>query len=324
METIVRTICQAEGIDARRVSAVSGGQVNRVFLVDSRYVVRIGGREDAFARLSAESELLRRLENTLPVPRVLACGQRDGLAYQIQAAAAGEKLSRAWQHLSPRAQEKIVAELAGYLAILHGQGGVSSFGAAGAGGAAFAAWEDYLDDQFTRTLGEIAALRLRIAPGFLDLARETYQENRPALAGMAPTLVHGDLTPANILVHHGRITALLDFEFALHAARDYELWVLEAFCLYPNDWTEEDGQSTCSADFAAFARLLRRHYPTPFETPDWRRRLNLYQVVAALGSYLEWRKDNLAELPPDRMAAKGFYMARIANFSARNGARMFA
>jgi len=54
-----------------------------------------------------------------------------------------------------------------------------------------------------------------------------------------------------------------------------------------------------------------------------RERLNLYHIESALSSYLAWRKDNLSTIPPDRMAAKEFYTARITNFMFRHGVRMF-
>ncbi len=92
---------------------------------------------------------------------------------------------------------------------------------------------------------------------------------------------------------------------------------MEAFCLYPNDWAEEINEVYCTADFASFIPLLRRHYPALFEIAHLRTRVNLYQLASALSSYLAWRKDNLSTIPPERMAAKEFYMARITNFIFR-------
>ena len=138
-----------------------------------------------------------------------------------------------------------------------------------------------------------------------------------------PVLVHGDLSLVNILADQGKLSALLDFEYALQAPADYELWVTESFCLYPNDYAEEDHEDYCSADFASFIPLLRKHYPALFEIPHLRERVNIYHLAAALSNYLAWRKDNLSRIPPDKMAAKEFYMARITNFIFRNGTRMF-
>ena len=84
-----------------------------------RYVLRIGAREDALQRLTRETELLRRLENKIPVPKILAFGQQDGFIYQIQQYLPGQKLISVWKDLRPETQENLAAELAGYLKILH-------------------------------------------------------------------------------------------------------------------------------------------------------------------------------------------------------------
>lgn len=322
MENLVRAICQQEGLSCQAIRPLSGGQVNQVFLVDDAYVVRLGSRSDAFQRLKRETDLLRSLSGKVPVPQVYAFGQRQERVYQIQQVLPGRKLYSVWMELSPLEQENLVAELAGHLKTLH-RPVYPYFGSTDPDAPACTSWLDYLSHKLQRTLDEIKDLNLRMMPGFLELASNYFDENKPALQAGVPTLVHSDLSMMNILVDHGSISALLDFEYALHAPADYELWVMEAFCLYPTDYTDADQQVFCSADFASFLPLLRKHYPALFEIPSLRVRLNLYHLVATLSSYLAWRKDHLDTLPPDRMAAREFYMARITNFiSTHNGARM--
>ncbi|RPJ50093.1 MAG: hypothetical protein EHM21_05700 [Chloroflexi bacterium] len=137
------------------------------------------------------------------------------------------------------------------------------------------------------------------------------------------------MTLVNILAENGgeallpKVSAILDFELARQAPADYELQAIEAFCLYPNDWAEEGNEVFCTADFANLIPLLRKHYPALFEIRDLRERLNIYHVYDALHSYLEWRKANLSTIPPERMAAKHFYMGRFWNILYDAGARMF-
>jgi Ser/Thr protein kinase RdoA (MazF antagonist) len=157
----------------------------------------------------------------------------------------------------------------------------------------------------------------------LELAEDYFVTHKHVLEGGAPALLHGDLTMINILVNGGNISALIDFEYAMMAPVDYELWAMEAFCLYPNDYAEEDREIFSTADFAGFFPLLRKYYPELFETPNLRRRMNLYQIDAGLSSYVAWRKDNLQRYPPEKMAAKEFYLARISNFVFEHGVRMF-
>ncbi len=103
LEPLIRAICQKEGLPAGDIRPMSGGQVNRVFLVDQAYVVRIGWRKDAFSRLEQETALLQRLAHEIPVAKMLAFGQHAGHAYQIQQLVQGQKLHSAWAGLSPAA-----------------------------------------------------------------------------------------------------------------------------------------------------------------------------------------------------------------------------
>ena len=322
MENLVKTICAKEGIISRNIRALSGGQVNQVFLIDDEYVLRIGAREDAFQRLKQETELLQSLNNNIPVPKIFAFGQHDGLVYQIQRFLPGQKLISVWKHLPPEVQDNLAAELASYLKILHCMP-LASSGYASQNAQRYDTWVDLLSDKFKHILEEIKTLNIRMVPGFIELAVNYFDENKQVLEDNAPALLHGDLTMVNILVDEGKISAILDFEYSMQAPKDYELLVMEAFCLYPNDWAEEIDEVYCTADFASFIPLLQKHYPELFETPHLRKRVNLYHLVSALDSYLAWRKDNLSTIPPDRMDAKEFYMARITNFIFRNGTRMF-
>lgn len=321
MQSVVRSICNQEKIAVETLRPLSGGQINQVFLVNDQYVIRIGARQDAYLRLQRETSLLQRLAGSLPVPHVYAFGEHDGQVYQIQQYVSGAKLYQVWGQLAPAQQDQIVSELAGYrktLASLR----FPDFGLY------YEAmhhvnWADFITTKFQKTLAEIAALNLRMAPGFLDLAAEYFAMHQTSLAGGAPCLVHGDLWLGNILVEQGHITALLDFEFALQAPQDYELLKIEDFSLYPNDYAEEGDENFCAADFAGFCQLLRKHDAALFETPRLRERLNLYHLEAALSDHLEWRKANLTTIPPEMMAAKTFYMARITNFIFDHGAHLF-
>jgi aminoglycoside phosphotransferase (APT) family kinase protein len=187
----------------------------------------------------------------------------------------------------------------------------------------YSVWGDYLAAKFQQTLAELKALQIRMQPGVVELAQDYFEQHLPVLQHGQPRVVHSDLTFLNLLVQDGRLAAVLDFEYAMQAPPDYELWPLEAFCLYPNDWAEEGNEIYCAADFASLIPLIRKHYPALFEVPDLRERVNLYQIDAALGSFLGWRKANLSSISPERMNGRDSYMARISNFIFGHGARMF-
>lgn len=321
MEKTVTAICRKEGIPCQTIQVLTGGQVNAVFLVDGKYVVRIGAREDAKQRLEYETGILQRLAGQIPVAKVLAFDQTQGVYYQIQEYVRGQKLQSVWKTLTTEVQDSIAAELAATLKYLH-RTHYLDFGEGFQDSQRHTTWSDYLVTKFHNTLNELRDLKIQMAPGIVEMAEDYFEANRHLLQESVATLVHGDMTLVNILVDHRKVTAILDFEFALQAPADYELLAIEAFCLYPNAWAEEGHEVFCTADFANLIPLIQTHYPELFEIPNLRERLNLYHIYAALSSYLAWRKANLNTIPPERMAAKGFYMGRITNILWDHGARM--
>ena len=147
------------------------------------------------------------------------------------------------------------------------------------------------------------------------------QEHRHVLRGAKPVLVHRDLWPGNILVRDGAVVAILDFELSVQAPADYELWLMERFCLYPNDYAEEGWEVFCTADFADYLPLLREHYPELFGAPHLRERLNLYHLLESLRSYVSWRKS----LDPT-VTVESFPLQPVAvlmNILFEHGTRMF-
>jgi serine/threonine protein kinase len=322
MEKTVKAICRKERIPCQTIQVLTGGQVNAVFLVDGKYVVRIGVREDAGQRLERETIILQNLAGQVPVAKVLAFGQEQGVYYQIQEYVLGQKLHAIWKTLTGDVQDAIAAELAASLKYLHSTC-FADFGDGWQGSKRHITWSEYLVDEFHRTIEEIRDLNIQMVPGIVEMAVDYFDEHKKVLQEGVSTLVHSDMTLVNILADNGRVAAILDFEFAKQAPADYELLAIEAFCLYPNDWAEEDNEVFCTADFANLIPLIRKHYPELFEIRNLRERLNVYHVYAALSSYLGWRKANLSTIPPERMAAKGFYMARITNILWDHGVRMF-
>jgi Ser/Thr protein kinase RdoA (MazF antagonist) len=322
MDNIVKAICRKEGITCQTIQVLGGGQINAVFRVNGVHIIRIGTRADARQRLERETILLHNLAGEIPVAQVLAFGEEQGVYYQVQQFMPGQKLYAIWKNLTAHDKDTIAAELAACLKFLH-RAVFPDFGDGRQDSHQYATWVDCLTGRFQNTLEELRDLNIRMVPGYIEMAVDYFEEHRHVLQDGVPTLVHRDMNLTNILVDNGKVSAILDFEFAMQAPVDYELQAIEAFCLYPNDWTEEGNEVFCTADFADFIPLLRKHYPELFAVRNLRTRVNLYHIVASLSDYLAWRKTNLSTIPPERMAAKEFYMGRMTNILWDHGARMF-
>ena len=317
METLVRAICKRENLRAEKIGLLRGGQVNHVFLVDNRYVVRIGAREGAFGRLRSETELLQRLAGDIPVPKICTLGQYENHAYQVQEFVNGEQLHHIWLCLSPEQKDKIVYELAVYLKALH-ERTFQRFGYCG-DSEHYDSWLEFYEDRLYSTLEEVQALDIHIPPVILQEITNYFERHKQVLQEGIAVLVHGDLWLGNILVKDGKISAILDFEFSIQAPRDYELLLMEQFCLYPNDYVEENNEIYTTADFADYLQLLKKHYCELFEVRNLRERLNLYHILYSLRAYIAWRETQI-EATDKSLPIQP--VAKVLNFLSEQGTKM--
>lgn len=89
----------------------------------------------------------------------------------------------------------------------------------------------------------------------------------------ADVVLHGDCTPANVLVRDGRVVALLDFEWSRRGPRDIEV-TLPVFSV----WAGGPPMLPWLADF----------YPELFQVPDFGQRQWFYRVGFALRGLIHW------------------------------------
>ena len=318
MENLVEAICRRENIRIESFHPLKGGQVNQVFLVNNAYIIRIGTGEAAFERLRQETSLLQSLEGRICVPKVYAFGQYGENSYQIQGFVRGEKLHWVWKELTPEQKDQIIADLSSGLKLLH-QRTSTGYGRVG-GKKIYPNWMGYCDDYLESTLDELRAYQVKLDPAVVELILERFERDKEWLREGTACLIHRDLWLGNILVEGGRITAILDFEFSMYAPVDYELLLVEEFCLYPNDFAEDGKEVFSAADFSEYLGLLKKHYPGMFAFQNLRKRLDLYHLIYALSSYLEWRKTQ----PKDFVETYPLHAtAKALNFLFEQGTRMY-
>jgi aminoglycoside phosphotransferase (APT) family kinase protein len=89
----------------------------------------------------------------------------------------------------------------------------------------------------------------------------------------ADVVLHGDCTPANVLVRDGRIAALLDFEWSRRGPRDIEV-TLPAFSAW--------------AGGPPMLPRLAEFYPELFDVPGFGQRHWFYRVGFALRGLIHW------------------------------------
>lgn len=116
-----------------------------------------------------------------------------------------------------------------------------------------------------------------VEPRLVDL-----RDADPFEVAVEPTTVlHGDPSLGNWLVHDGRISALLDFEWTRTGPPDLEL-------VTPLFAGESGGNSGPNVIPQMFLSCLAQDYPALFAADDLDRRLWLYELCFALRGVIWW------------------------------------
>jgi Ser/Thr protein kinase RdoA (MazF antagonist) len=124
--------------------------------------------------------------------------------------------------------------------------------------------------------------------GVLDAAAARLADLGDQPAAGTDVLLHGDFYLGNVLVQDGRVSALIDFEFARVGPPDLELIsVVRAL----------DAESRLGVPRPPLLAWLAEDYPELFTAPNLDRRLWLYALAYTVRHIIFW--------PPDRAEADG-------------------
>jgi aminoglycoside phosphotransferase len=194
------------------------GASNDTWLLGEQ-VLRVCWRGD-LDRLAREAALLSALPAEFPAPRPLACGRDDELSWLLMPRLPGKSLADAWSTTEPGELRGHVRELGELVRALHAWQPPLELR-----GMLEAAAPSDADDALTITGKRLVPLARRqqlrlidyvrtmpFAPG--DLLDATVDRLPAQLPAEPNVLLHGDVTPGNVLVHEGRISGLLDWEWA--------------------------------------------------------------------------------------------------------------
>ena len=263
------------------------------------------GDRDRFLR---EAAVTSSLPPSVPYPEVLATGRDEDLAWQVTRVVDGVPLARVMPILSAGRRRDAVRQTGQILAALHAHpfpesvntvlakprpvGDVSLEALIGADIIPLPLPRATQMIGWARALPYVdAALMDDIEGCFRSLAEvdplNAAPEDAAGVPRDAPVCVHGDAHPINILWQDGRVTALLDFEWARLGPPDLEL---EPYLRgNPDAGTDDE-----AAVRDIFGWLAETH-PAAFAHPDLISRLWLYQLAHVLRQLLIW--------PPDRPAS---------------------
>lgn len=246
MTAFSKRVAALTGVDEARLERLAGGDLSEVLLVprgDGEAVVAKSGPS-----VSIEAAMLRALAGAgMPAPAVE--GEHDGVLLIRHVEHDGLFSPRAW------------ADIGLGLAKLHAAAG-EAYGWPADYALGTVALDNRESRDWPRFWGE---QRLLAAASLLDRpwrARiERLASRLPDLlpASPAASLLHGDLWTGNILVHDGRLAALID-PACYHGHSEVDLAMLSLFDTPPEEFQEAYGE----------------------REPGWDERLPIYQLFPAL------------------------------------------
>jgi len=195
------------------------GVNNPAFVINDTHVIRFDGLiNEGVSRFHGERTAYGLLKQAdIPCPQVIVLDDSKTLApydYMIMTKVEGTTILDSWSELMPAQQQQVAHEAGILLARLHNIP-LPNFGDLYGTEGVFEYWYDYITDKFTgdseRTLTE-GLLTSDIAKRM----RRALENHRPIFDSVIqPNLVHWDYHFGNLLQQKGKITAILDFEWAL-------------------------------------------------------------------------------------------------------------
>jgi aminoglycoside phosphotransferase (APT) family kinase protein len=219
-DTALEHIWAAHGLGSVHSSDWAGVGVNNpAFVINNTHVIRFDGLiNEGLSRFHGEQSAYDHLRQVgIPCPQVIAIDDSKSLVpydYMIMTKAEGAPLLDSWPSLTPDQQRDVAFE-AGYLLARMHTVRLPQFGRLYGTERVFDSWYAHIRDVFERYGQE--ALDAQLLPQALyDRIHAILVAHRSIFESVRqPHLVHWDYHLGNLLQREGKITAVLDLEWAL-------------------------------------------------------------------------------------------------------------
>jgi aminoglycoside phosphotransferase (APT) family kinase protein len=275
--------------------AVFGGGASNDVWITGDVVLRVCWRGDR-DRFLRDAGVVSALPAAVPHAAVIDSGRTDDLSWMLAERVPGRRLDVVAAQLPRTAARELYAEMAHILRSLHDWTPPAEIRTllserpAMVAGELLSVWAtDLMPLPVDRALTMIDLARSvpHVDPMLLDATRARIEDLAPfdpfADPAESTSVVHTDATPGNILVHNGKVRALLDFEWVRWGPRDHELVSL----VRAGQPADQPG----NGPDVPVLRWLEEDYPALFEHPDLDNRLWLSEIVYILHGVIWWPPD---------------------------------
>jgi aminoglycoside phosphotransferase (APT) family kinase protein len=268
----VSQICAKHGIEIKELSVRIGSFDKRIFFINNELLLRVSE-----TTMEPEQERFRRVATLQFVPRIVHAGvlERDTgpVYYTLLTRLPGDDFVNVYSETTVTQQGKLGRDIAAFLDSLHASAGTHyDIGLYVPAIPYFAGtWQVGHQKYWGLLKQEAKALRLeRESIRVFERAFRFLDASVEALGFQTgPKLLHNDLHPKNILLNHGGLSGVIDWECSQFGEADFELCHFIHWCLYP---PEPD------IDYRPFLSALFQASPKCAQVPDIAKRLTIYQV----------------------------------------------
>lgn len=270
-----------------------GGDSNDVWEIGGT-ILRVCWRGDR-SRLEREAALSAAIGTLLPVPQIHGAGRDGSVSWMVSDRVPGRSLAGRWPGLDDRARRTLVLQVAEALSALHGWDAPAPIrdllaAGDGEGSGLDIVGRSVVPDRLGPVL-DLAASMPRVDGELVErIAALVASRPEPARPDR-PTVLHGDLGPGNVLVQDGRISGLIDWEWACLGRPERDVFPIV-------NWI---GRQPPESGAERMLEWLQEGYPGLFASPGGDDRMWLYEVAYNVRCLVAWPpyEDREADLVPE-------------------------
>jgi aminoglycoside phosphotransferase (APT) family kinase protein len=226
-DTTLERIWAAQGLGSIHSTDWAGKGVNNpAFVINNTHVIRFDGLiNEGLSRFHGEQTAYDYLHQAgIPCPEVIVVDDSKMLVpydYMIMTKSEGKPIDESWSQLTHDQQREVANEAGQLLARMHAIR-LPQFGRLYGTERVFDNWYAYIRDVF-QDLGQESLADHLISQALYDRMQAILVARRRIFESIRePRLVHWDYHFGNLLQQNGKITAVLDLEWALGGDPDHD------------------------------------------------------------------------------------------------------
>lgn len=289
--SLAKLIAAKNHIDISSIKKFDSGEVNKVFNINNKFVIKIEGEpEVATNLLKRQPEKIEMLyQKGGRVPKILDYGQMDGKEYLLMEKIEGINLSADWWSFNDLQKENLIEQIAEQLIIFHSIKSDLYFNNS-------SNFKEAVSKE--PNFAEINKTTLKPKYKKLIETLEIFFESKLELLNEENTAVfnHNDLHFENIIYKDASITGIIDFDYFTYAPIDYELRKLIDFAHTPSNYLSRKlGLKYKNQQLTVEIKMLRKHYPSLFQHQNQIDRIKLYLIEELLWAVSGYQKGKWSE-----------------------------